>query len=324
MVSVDDFDKQIDNIEYKGKMYSARDNGAILRHPKNLNNPRKNDNIWTFGKQDPKTRYMLLSCERVHRIIATGFLGKAPSKDHIVDHIDTNRANNRPENLRWITKFENAILNPITAKRIATKCGSVENFLKNPEKYREILSSCTDISWMRTVSKKEAQNCLKNLSSWAQKDNTSYAGKSIDDWIFHSEQTNYNNHFNSGNSHPQLNVKYSGWTPTYFPCCPPTKSKTPLKDYYEKLEENCIFASNQYTSYKVIKKALCDDFIVVLTEDNAESPIKPWCVNKISFKNNVFEHEIFKTCFEYNGAEMFFAIAQGLEWNGPDSIDKYC
>ncbi len=152
MVALEDYEKQIDNIEYKDEIYSARDNGAIMRYPKNPERPRKLDNVWTFGKQNLKTGYMEICGERVHRIIATGFWGTAPSKEHLVDHIDTNRANNRPENLRWVTKLENILLNEATRKRIAYVCGSVENFLSNPAKYRDELKE-SNLSWMCTVSK---------------------------------------------------------------------------------------------------------------------------------------------------------------------------
>lgn len=103
--------------KYNGEIYSVRDNGAVMRHPKDENKPRPLDNIWTFGTINKQNGYLMLSSDRVHRIVATAFLGEAPSKDYIVDHIDTNRQNNRPSNLRWITKLENILLNPITCKK---------------------------------------------------------------------------------------------------------------------------------------------------------------------------------------------------------------
>ena len=42
---------------------------------------------------------MDIGTEVVHRIVATAFHGEQPSVKHIVDHIDTNRRNNRVENL---------------------------------------------------------------------------------------------------------------------------------------------------------------------------------------------------------------------------------
>ena len=72
---IDIFDKTAD-CEYKGEHYSARDNGAVMRHPKTPNRPRPLDNKWTFGKQDEASGYMLLGNERVHRIVCTAFFGK--------------------------------------------------------------------------------------------------------------------------------------------------------------------------------------------------------------------------------------------------------
>ena len=43
----------------------------------------------------------------VHRIIAVTFLGLEEDKE--IDHIDRNRDNNRLDNLRWVSKYENAI-----------------------------------------------------------------------------------------------------------------------------------------------------------------------------------------------------------------------
>lgn len=332
MVDVNDYEKQIDKIEYKNEIYSARDNGAVLRHPKNPNKPRPVDNIWTFGKQNSKTGYMEISGQRVHRIVATGFLGNAPSKEHLVDHIDTNRANNRPDNLRWVTKLENILLNPATCKRIAYVCGSVENFLADPAKYRDQLKE-PNLAWMCTVTAEEAQNCKKHLEEWNKIDNYQNKGGKIGKWIFtppkpHYNYTNYNNNFEINDEKEEINSNYNNqladqdWsTPTIFFCLPESITETPLQDYYNKLKEGTIFGKNRYAEYKIYKCVLCEDCIVLMTLD--EEGIKPWCVMKITFDTK-FHHSIIKTCFDPNGAEKQFFLAQGLEWNGPDSIDDYC
>ena len=320
MISVNDYTKQIDNINYKGEIYSARDNGSVFRYPKS-NKIRSLDNQWTFGKQSMRTGYMEIGGERIHRIIATGFLGNAPTKEHVVDHIDTNRANNRPENLRWITKLENVLLNETTAKRISIVCGSVENFLNDPSKYRDKFID-PNISWMCTVSQEEAQTCLNNLKNWSKLDNYSNPkGGKLDKWIYSPLLSKPNNapklapnnidFINSKQNHNEYhtpNTEQDWSTPTQFPCCPKTITKTPLLDYFNNLKPNSIFGKNRYTSYKVNKTAFCKDFIVVITSDSQKGAIKPWCVNKITFENNIFYHSKIKTCFQYIGAEKYFTI----------------
>ncbi len=168
--------------QYKGETYSVRDNGSVLRHPKTNKKPRPTDNKWTFGKYNVKTGYAEIAGERVHRIVATAFHGVAPSSQHVVDHIDTNRRNNRPENLRWITKLENILLNPITVKKIEFACDSIEEFLKDPSKLRQSYID-KDFEWMRTVTKEEASASLERMLGWAKNDTPSYGG-SLGEWIY--------------------------------------------------------------------------------------------------------------------------------------------
>lgn len=177
---INDFEKEIE-CTYKGETYSVRDNGAVLRHPRIGSKPRPTDNIWTFGKYNVKTGYAEIAGERVHRIVATAFHGSAPSPQYVVDHIDTNRRNNRPENLRWITKLENILLNPITAKKIIFLCGSIEEFIRDPSKLRQN-GIDRDFEWMRAVSKEEAAICLERMLSWAKSDKPS-SGGSLGEWI---------------------------------------------------------------------------------------------------------------------------------------------
>lgn len=80
---------------------------------------------------------------------------------HIVDHIDTNRQNNRPENLRWLTKLENILNNPITVKRIIFHCGSREAFLKDPSILENHMNEDLNFVWMKTVTPEEAKYLWK-------------------------------------------------------------------------------------------------------------------------------------------------------------------
>jgi hypothetical protein len=108
-----DFSREVD-CTFKGERYSVRDNGVLMRYPRIDGRPRPTDNHWTFGKLNSKNGYMFIASIRIHQIVATAFHGVPPTKEYIVDHIDTNKQNNRQENLRWLTRLENILLNPIT------------------------------------------------------------------------------------------------------------------------------------------------------------------------------------------------------------------
>lgn len=54
--------------------------------------------LWINGKA---------SLRRVHMLVASAFIGQCPD-GHEVNHKDTNRANNRADNLEYLTRHENA------------------------------------------------------------------------------------------------------------------------------------------------------------------------------------------------------------------------
>lgn len=272
---------------YKNECYSVRDNGAVFRHIRENKAKRKLDAIWTFGILNKQSGYLLIGGERVHRIVALAFLGAPPTKEHVVDHIDTNKQNNRPENLRYLTKLENALLNPFTREKIIYHCGSIEAFLQNPKTLRD-KAIPPNQQWMRAVSKEEAQNCLKNLEYLFLK-RPKYQGKTQEDsqtkgigeWIYHKIDFTYNtesrqdftslNSLLSQDSISSLDLynaydtkalapesaKQRAWrTPSSFPLCPTTLSNTPLEDYAKALEKDKIFSQNEYGSSVIIESAL--------------------------------------------------------------------
>ncbi len=204
MVRIDDFEKEVE-CEYRKEIYSVRDNGAVMRHSKEGRKARLSDNIWTMGKPDKNTGYLFISGERVHRIVATAFHGVAPTKEHVVDHIDTNRQNNRAENLRWLTKLENILLNPITLKKIELVCGSIEAFLENPSLLKQATLE-PNIAWMRTVTEEEAIACYKNLMRWARSDKT-YSGGSLGEWIYRTRRSYENFEDNSLNQEAKIFIE---------------------------------------------------------------------------------------------------------------------
>lgn len=189
MISVDEEYSVEITCTYKGETYRVRNNGAVYRVQKGKRK-RQYDGFWTFGLKHIENGYMYIAQERVHRIVATAFHGEPKSKDLVVDHIDTNKANNRPENLRWVTRLENALSNPITRARIIYICGSIENFLRDPKVLYTTTVSDKNFGWMRTVSKDEARISKERLDEWARETpeelykKIQRTGDGIDEWIF--------------------------------------------------------------------------------------------------------------------------------------------
>jgi hypothetical protein len=329
-VSVEDFNQEV-KCFYKDEHYSVRDNGAVLRYPLDGKRQRPTDNNWTFGKLNIKTGYLEIASVRIHRIVATAFHGEAPTKEHVVDHIDTNKQNNRPDNLRWVTRLENILLNPITARRIEIVCGSVEAFLADPSKFRDKFPD-PNYEWMCAVSIQEAQASKERLLAWAKSDKPLQGG-SLGEWIYNrsvSNQfvSNVEDELEFINSlTPNAVQNARNWkTPSEFPCCPQENTHNPIAGYAANLNVGKVFSRNQYTSSIIECFAISknENTLWIMCKSGDENPIKPYSLAEITYQNDVFVHNSLGTFFEKDGAEKQFTLAQGLEWTGTDTIDDYC
>jgi hypothetical protein len=322
----------IQECHYKNEHYSVRDNGAVLRHAPTNKRIRPADNKWTFGKPNSKTGYLEIASVRIHRIVAMAFCGEPPTKEHVIDHIDTNKQNNRPDNLRWVTRLENVLLNPITVKRIEIACGcSVEEFLSDPSKFRNKFQD-PNYEWMCTVNVLEAQASKARLLAWAESDKPLQGG-SLGEWIYNRSLPNQFADYVKdelafiNSLSPNAVQKFQNWkTPSEFPCCPKENIHKPIADYYENIKVGNVFSRNQYTSTIIECFAISNDknILWIMCKSGDENPIKPYSLAEITFQNDVFIHNSLGTFFEKGGVEKQFMLAQGLDWTGGDTIDDYC
>lgn len=311
---------------YRGETYSVRNDGSIMRHQRKDKRIRPLDNKWTFGNKSNTNGYMYINTEAVHRIVATAFHGEHIQEFNIVDHIDTNRCNNRPENLKWTTRLGNILENEITRARIENLCGSVEAFLKNPSVLKGHEHVDKNFAWMRTVSSEEAKYCLELELKWA-KNPTKSNGGTKGEWLFssaHSAPVVVHTPEVIWSESLTPNVRQFDWTtPTEFPCCPQHPGVNPLNEYLINLKKGAVFCTNPIYKKTVLEAALIDDKLFVLSYGKKEN-VKPWGLTKIEYKDGYFLHCNEGTFFKEDGGYKYYTLAQGKEWTGGDVFDDYC
>jgi hypothetical protein len=310
---------------YRGEEYLVRDNGAVLRKSRPGGRRRKCDDVWTLGSVNKQKGYYDIASVPVHRIVATAFLGEPPTNEHVVDHIDTNRRNNRPKNLRWMTRLENAVRNENTRKKIEHQTGvSIYEFLDNPAEYRDMLNT-TDLSWMGAVTEDEAKTCSDNLKRWCENSTP----KTPRNPSIKMGEVIFKPHKNIRAEKPQIMdsltplAKQKDWnTPTQFVCCPEIIEGDPIQCYMNKLSEGASFSANCYGESSVVKYGLADDGALIVMTVTADA-VKPLGLVRITFENGIYVHMGLGTFMTDECAEKHFTIAQGFEWTGGDCLEDY-
>ena len=325
MISVDSFFDQEKECVFKDERYSVRNNGAVMRHARPNKIKRKLDEVWTFGTKNETNGYMYINSVRVHQIVAEAFLEPKPSPTHVIDHKDTNKCNNRPDNLRWATRLENALNNPITRKRIILCCGSIENFLENPALLRAG-SVDQNFDWMRTVSPDEAKISKEKLERWAKEDSVPTGNGKLGEWVYHDKQWDPEDTVEEDMPIEKQsltpNAMQVNWkVPSEFPLCPSVVSDEPLQDYLNNISEGKLFAKNAVYQSEVIKADFDKDrkAIVVMASGGMG-----YALAKIEYKSNMFYHTSIRTFITDEGAEKYYTIERGYEWTGGDVFDDFC
>jgi hypothetical protein len=271
---------------YRNDNYLVRNNGQIFRKERPDKRKRPRDNQWTFGTPCNKSGYMRIGSMGVHQVIATAFHGEKPSPEHVVDHIDTDRRNNRPENLRWVTRQENIEDNPKTYQRILNKWGSIEALLADPNPSKKT-APLSNRPWM-----------------WQEE-------------IINEEETI--------RSLTPLALQRHWRTPQDFPKCPEEIAENPLSDYGTNLECGCIFSQSEYGSESYVdtyELSLGGKSLSLI--NNIKGGAVPWAVAEVIFEDGKFIHIGHGQYFDFEGARKMHYKIIGRPWDGGDTFDDYC
>lgn len=92
--------------------------GRVLTAKRSTNGYRHVD----LSMRDRKVRHL------IHRLVAFAFIGAPPTPAHCVNHIDGDKANNRPSNIEWVSQSENVR----HGYRIGLNPGPIVKGAKNP------------------------------------------------------------------------------------------------------------------------------------------------------------------------------------------------
>ncbi|MCR5760404.1 MAG: HNH endonuclease [Sphaerochaetaceae bacterium] len=311
MVNVGDY-TEVKTCTYKGEIYSVRDNGAVYRHCRAGKAKRKKDEIWSFGIDGDKG-YLYFCGTPIHRIAATAFHPMPDYNQLVVDHIDTNRKNNRPENLRWLTREENILKNPITIKKIESMTSlPIEEVLKDPSILRKFYLKNT--SWMGRESEQEASRRYKELLQWEYSPKSDKKREAIERPFYVDSLT------------PKASQHNKWITSGFFHCVQLCKGDS-LGDYLSVLKEGMlIYEAENISSYKIYFKEgeISEDgqFLYLICYET-ENNIKPYIFMTVEIHNKTFAHS-YQGFFDKKGPEREMALAMNREWTGGDVFDDYC
>lgn len=131
--------KKIFKQHYSG-LWVAEDGEVLV--PKSGNCPEH----YTYGTYDKKG-YRVVTYQgkkyKVHRLVAEVYLPNPDGKS-CIDHINTNRSDNRVENLRWVTQKENNN-NPMSRKNLSESLKGENNPMYGKHHREETLQKMSEV-----------------------------------------------------------------------------------------------------------------------------------------------------------------------------------
>lgn len=290
---------------FKDKRYRVRDNGAVMRLSSQGKKANKNDNNWTFGSLD-SAGYLSISGVRIHQIVAAAFLGEKPQKELVIDHIDTIKVNNRPSNLRYVTRLENIVNNPLTKKKLEHATGlPIEKILEDISILHN-LSLPPVFTWLKTVSQQEATSIREKLINIT------------------SKPINYQRGLSKTIINSNYAIQADGWIPKgEFPYCPNHENSS-IDEYASKIKIGTPFFFNKFREYITQEFEIsCDGKTLAVKCYDQDSVKKHILITTTYHSKKWFIHKCYRY-FKEDGLVKYYTIALGKEWKGGNVFDDFC
>ncbi len=329
LINLDHFTVQKE-CSFEGEKYSARDNGAVLRHASEGKRIRTVDNKWNLGNTNAANPYLHIAGVRIHRIVATAFHGDPPDSKYVVDHIDSNCRNNRPENLRWLTRLENTLKNPATRKKIEFLCGSVEAFLANPSMLND-MNLAPNMSWMRAVTSEEAENCKLRMAIWANTKNIPSGSYTNRRGAFTERVFKPLNKWEAGlGGEPGLDFSETPmcgqymWPGSFFPLCPKEIGISALDSYFQNINVGELFSYGDASPRLIVHSVAKTKYhpaVLVLCKSSGS---KPYALCAITLnEKGYYVHFVVGTYEDHELAESAFLNEQDLKKFSSDGYNGF-
>lgn len=172
--------------EWKTYTVNAGINKNHIIEVSNEGNVKDNAILIDFSKRHP-TRYHQVHGLYVHRMVAELFVPNTEKKPFI-DHINTDRLDNRAENLRWVTQTEN-MSNPLTRKKLKacwteelrkSHAASVKRYADEHPEWKANISKTKKEYYSNPDNRKKQSERMKR----AVQENENWGGSYLKGWKY--------------------------------------------------------------------------------------------------------------------------------------------
>ena len=350
MVNIDEYTREV-TCEYKGELYSVRDNGAVLRHAREgkptrpisayqsllPKEPTKSFEEW-LGNHDIKQVQSNTSECFTNPMVYDFEKEQSASEIISTDHL-TSQDEQIEEEDEWDKKevFYKEKNESLTPGALQMHFYEKMSFPLCPKDTNGGLDSYADnLSIGKVVARAEnGEECIILSWGWTLKLDAiqiEFQQEELPYWMYITLDGEKYFHFKYYYAEtcrfcgsPYV-LQFGGKTLCDFPLCPKDGNIT-LEEYADLLQRDVIFEKNQYGNYCVIDREIVrnegeEPYLLVAL--SAPNEIKPYGDARVYVKNGKVIHKIEKCYFDYNTLQRRFCTIRGQEWTGEDTIDDYC